>query len=146
MQPFVNGSKWAGHSSVAIKGENMPITVTKKFSFSYAHNLPEYEGDCARVHGHNSNVEVEFTNEYAQLPRAYPGMVVDFKDIKKIVGPIIDELDHHNLNDILAPFNPTAENIADWIAGHIMETYLGPGLIRVQVSETDDSFATWRKQ
>jgi len=123
----------------------MSITVTKKFNFCYAHHLPEYDGVCNRHHGHNSVVEVEFTNEYGQLPRPYPGMVVDFKDIKKIVGPIIDQLDHRYLNDILDPFNPTAETIADWIAGRIMETPLGPGLIRVQVSETDDSFATWRK-
>jgi 6-pyruvoyltetrahydropterin/6-carboxytetrahydropterin synthase len=120
----------------------MSITVTKKFSFSYAHHLPEYDGDCARTHGHNSNVEVEFTNGY-KMPMAYPGMVVDFKDIKKIVEPIIDQLDHRYLNEIFVP--PTAETIAEWIACRILETPIGSGLIRVQVSETDDSFATWRK-
>ena len=121
----------------------MPVTVTKKFSFSYAHHLPEYEGDCSRIHGHNSAVEVEFCK--SGMPKTYPGMVVDFKDIKRIVGPIIKRLDHQDINEILKPYNPTAENIADWIAGHIIETEIGNGLIRVQVSETDDSFSTWRR-
>jgi 6-pyruvoyltetrahydropterin/6-carboxytetrahydropterin synthase len=118
------------------------LSVTKKFSFSYAHNLPEYSGDCCRIHGHNSNVEVEFANNH-RLPKAYSGMVIDFKDIKKIVEPIIDQLDHRNLNDIL-DVNPTAENIANWIASEILKTPIAGGLVRVQVSETDDSFATWR--
>jgi 6-pyruvoyltetrahydropterin/6-carboxytetrahydropterin synthase len=121
------------------------ISVTKKFSFSYAHHLPEYDGDCQRVHGHNSNVEVEFSNQAPIMPAAYPGMVVDFKIIKKIVDPIIDELDHHDLNQVIVG-NPTAENIAQWIADKIGKTSIGAGLVRVQVSETDDSFATWRKE
>ncbi len=119
------------------------LTVTKKFTFSYAHHLPEYDGDCANMHGHNSDVEVEF-KKHKLMPPAYDGMVIDFKDIKKVVEPIIEKLDHSNLNDIL-DCNPTAENIAVWIALQILNgTDLGPGLVRVQVSETNDSFATWR--
>lgn len=121
------------------------ITVTKKFSFCYAHHLPGYKGDCARLHGHNSNVEVEFKMT-TQMPDAYDGMVVDFKDIKRVVQPIIDMLDHNNMNDILEPKNPTAENIAEWIATEISWATIGLGLVRVQVSETDDSFATWRAE
>lgn len=120
------------------------ISVTKKFSFSYAHHLPGYDGDCQRVHGHNSEVEVEFSNQSALMPKTYPGMVVDFKTIKRIVDPIIDELDHQDLNKVIEG-NPTAENIAGWIANRIGKTSIGSGLIRVQVSETEDSFATWRK-
>lgn len=119
------------------------ITVTRKLSFSYAHHLPEYKGDCANLHGHNSNVEVEFGFD-PEMPSAYPGMIVDFKDIGKFTKPIIDRLDHKNLNEIFTD-NPTAENIADWIAGEILKTPIGPGLLRVQVSETNDSFATWRR-
>lgn len=119
------------------------ITVTRKLSFSYAHHLPEYQGDCKNHHGHNSAVEVEFGYD-PEMPKAYPGMIVDFKDIGKHVEPIIDKLDHKNLNDIFTD-NPTAENMADWIASEILKTPIGPGLVRVQVSETDNSFATWRR-
>jgi len=119
------------------------ITVTRKLSFSYAHHLPKYQGDCKKNHGHNSRVEVEF-GYHPEMPLAYPGMIVDFKDISKHVQPVINRLDHENLNDILIE-NPTAENMAGWIAGEILKTPIGPGLVRVQVSETDDSFATWRR-
>lgn len=121
------------------------LTVTKKFSFCYAHHLPGYKGDCARLHGHNSNVEVEFKMT-PEMPHVYDGMVIDFKDIKRRVQPIIDRLDHQDINDILHPNNPTAENIAKWIAAEIICTAIGDGLVRVQVSETDDSFATWRAE
>lgn len=120
------------------------LTVTKKFNFSYAHRLPNYDGDCANMHGHNSEVEVEFT--YSGLsPRAYVGMIVDFKTIKKVVGPIIDQLDHSMLNGIPGLEIPTAENIVQWLCKKILVTELGPGLSRVRVSETPDSYAEWRQ-
>ena len=115
------------------------LTVTKKFSFCYAHFLPSYKGDCSKVHGHNSNVECAFT----MMPGAYNGMCVDFKDIKKIIAPIIEELDHSFLNDIITI--PTAENIVLHLITKINKTLLGPYLARVRVSETDDSFAEWER-
>jgi len=123
----------------------MPISVTRKFTFCYAHHLPGYNGKCLNPHGHNSDLEIEVCYD-PKLPPAYPGMVIDFKDISKYVNPILEKLDHKNLNDIfINGLNPTAENIADWIAAEILKTPIGAGLIRVQVSETNDSFATWRK-
>lgn len=121
------------------------LTVTKKFDFAYAHLLPGYDGDCDKLHGHNSEVEVEFTH-HSDLPRTYMGMIVDFKEIKKVVGPIIDRLDHSFLNDLFDPqsLNPTAENITEWLVREILKTKLGCGLSRVRVSETPDSFAEWR--
>ena len=45
------------------------------------------------------------------------GMAVDFAEVKAIAKIVIDEVDHHHLNDI-PPFdtiNPTAENISAWL-------------------------------
>lgn len=44
-------------------------------------------------------------------------MLFDFRELKKCLKNILDELDHHFLNE-LSPFinqNPTSENIAKWI-------------------------------
>ena len=119
----------------------MPVTVTKKFDFCYGHFLPDYNGDCKNQHGHNSVVEVEFgENPY----QTFNGMVLDFKEIKKHVGPIINELDHKNLNEVMTDI-PTAENICVHIAKQIMlRCPFGKALLRVRVSETSDSFAEWR--
>ena len=46
-------------------------------------------------------------------------MVVDFSHIKKLVK---DKLDHRYLNEVF-DFNPTAENLARWIADQIPQCY-----------------------
>ena len=78
--------------------------------FASAHTLRDYPGACSRMHGHNWKIEAEV--QATQLNEL--GMAIDFKEIKREVRAIADELDHRYLND-LAPFqdiNPTAENIA----------------------------------
>lgn len=134
------------------------ITVTKKFSFCYGHFLPDYDGKCANQHGHNSEVEVEVAmldatpRERNMPPRdGYPGMVMDFGDLKKIVAPLIDALDHRQLNDVLPPecLPPTAENIALWLVGEIDSALMEYDdihyLVRLRVSETPTSWAEWRR-
>lgn len=122
------------------------ITVTRVFDFCYGHHLPDYEGKCSGFHGHNSRVEVELTD-----PRSYdtyPGMVVDFGDIKIEVGKILKELDHKDINQVLDNLYqpPTTENITLWLVDRIQRTPLGAGLVRVRVTETPTSWAEWKKE
>lgn len=109
----------------------MPVKYTLKIilDFAAAHLLRNYEGVCARLHGHNWKVEVEVTatalNEV--------GMGVDFKDMKAATRQVTDALDHRNLNE-LEPFtriNPTAENIAAYLYQEISQRLNGQ---HVQVS------------
>lgn len=85
--------------------------------FASAHSLNGYDGDCARLHGHNWKIEVEIIgyklNEI--------GMIIDFKKIKKYTKEVISELDHSYLNDhpYFTDKNPTAENIAKFIFQNI---------------------------
>jgi 6-pyruvoyltetrahydropterin/6-carboxytetrahydropterin synthase len=125
----------------------MVISICKSFDFCYGHFLPGHSGKCANMHGHNSRVEVEVRTPTGQLvysPFVYPGMVMDFGDLKKIVGEIIDRLDHKTLN-ILPVFKdatPTAEHIAMYLFSQI-NTLLPDGIVlsRIRVSETLDSWA-----
>ena len=137
------------------------LSVTKMFKFCYAHNLPDYVGKCRNIHGHNSNVEVEVARSEDQpiiqyhshtdklhSDETYPGMVIYFKDLKKIVDPILEELDHQNLNRVFEAGSfmpPTAENITQYIV-QCINSLLPKGvvLVRVRVSETDDSYAEWK--
>ena len=119
------------------------LSVTKQFSFCYGHHLPGYSGRCKTQHGHNSTVEVEITNFGAI---GYPGMVVDFSIVKQIAGEIVDQLDHQNLNELgFIEGNPTAENIVMWVVGQIKKTEIGPGLVRVRMTETPTSWAEWKE-
>ncbi|MDC1015860.1 6-carboxytetrahydropterin synthase QueD [Candidatus Thioglobus sp.] len=80
--------------------------------FASAHSLRNYPGDCARLHGHNWQVEVSVCSEVLDDN----GIAIDFREIKKQTKLVIKRLDHQYLNEI-KPFdvlNPTAENIAKY--------------------------------
>lgn len=93
----------------------MPARYTIKIvtDFSAAHYLRNYEGKCARLHGHNWKIEVEI--DARQLDDV--GMGIDFQDVKAETKELLEGLDHYNLND-MPPFdkiNPTAENLSAFI-------------------------------
>ncbi|MDY0215093.1 MAG: 6-carboxytetrahydropterin synthase [Bacilli bacterium] len=122
------------------------ITITKRFEFCYGHHLPGYSGKCVNAHGHNSTLEIEIDNHHNVT--TYPGMVMDFGDLKKIVKEqIIDYLDHKDLNTLTEFQNqpPTAENIVEMIVGILTNAFspLQYCLVRVRVYETPDSYAEW---
>ncbi|SHJ94260.1 6-carboxytetrahydropterin synthase QueD [Desulforamulus aeronauticus] len=123
--------------------------LTVKSRFSAAHSLCGYPGDCARLHGHTWTVEVKVCgHDLDQL-----GMVVDFKDIKRQLSRIIDQLDHSFLNDLpgFGPegLNPTAENLSYYIyqslAKPVAELRPGIKLKEISVWESPDAYATYRE-
>ncbi|MDW3648689.1 MAG: 6-carboxytetrahydropterin synthase QueD [Bacteroidia bacterium] len=97
----------------------MPVVISKKFRFEAAHYLPKMpEGHkCRRLHGHSFVVVVNVAGEIDPDT----GILIDFGDIKKLVKPYIEMLDHWCLNevgeregiDLLK--NPTSENLAKWL-------------------------------
>ena len=128
--------------------------VTKEIHFCYGHRLLNYAGKCKNLHGHNGKAVV--TLESAALDSL--GMVVDFTEIKRLIGAWIDEtLDHkmilHRDDPVLPelrrlgePFvlmdvNPTAENIARLIYDHAAQN--GLPVAAVTLWETETSFATY---
>ena len=67
------------------------FSVTKEIFFCYGHRLLNYAGKCKNLHGHNGKAVI--TVETPALDGL--GMVVDFTEIKKVIGAWIDEtLDH----------------------------------------------------
>lgn len=129
--------------------------VTKEIHFCYGHRLLNYDGKCRHLHGHNGKAVI--TAETSQLDPL--GMVVDFSQIKRLVGQWIDEtLDHKMLlhrDDPVVPelrrlgepmvlldVNPTAENIAKLIFEQTAS--YGLPVTEVTLWETENSFATYR--
>ena len=114
----------------------MKLLVVRKFSFSAAHHLPNYEGKCKNDHGHTWVVELGLGGSKLEAT----GMVVDFTYIKKKFGKYLDKhYDHQDLNTILS--NPTAENIAEVLfkkAKRMFPDYL---VYFVRVWESQDSYA-----
>ena len=84
--------------------------VTVEDTFAAGHALRGYRGKCENPHGHNYRIRVTLAGEKLDPI----GLLFDFKDLKQVMGEIIDRLDHQFLNDI-EPFrelNPSAENLA----------------------------------
>ncbi len=69
-------------------------------NFSAAHSLVGYQGDCARVHGHNWSVEVFVRCK--ELDNI--GIGIDFREIKTTVKDVLMNLDHFNLAAIIASY------------------------------------------
>ena len=90
------------------------MEIFKEFTFEAAHHLPHVPPahPCARVHGHSFTLRVSVSGPLD--PQA--GWVVDFADIIGAVGPMIAELDHHDLNEIPGLDNPTTGSCSrKWI-------------------------------
>ena len=119
--------------------------LTVEREFSAAHYLREYDGACARMHGHNYRVQITVGGE--QLDDA--GMLLDFADLKQLCDAVIDQLDHRCLNEI-APFdeiNPTSENLARYlyqsVRGGLPDAV---SVQRVTVFESARSSATYNEE
>jgi 6-pyruvoyltetrahydropterin/6-carboxytetrahydropterin synthase len=84
--------------------------VTVEDTFAAGHYLRNYRGKCENPHGHNYKVRI--TLQGKELDKA--GLLLDFKELKQVMKPVIERLDHRMINEI-APFtelNPSAENLA----------------------------------
>ena len=119
--------------------------VTIEQTFAAGHALRNYHGKCENVHGHNYRCQV--TMEGEDLDDT--GLLVDFVLLKKVVGAVIDRMDHQWLNDF-PPFdvlNPSAENIAKFIYDEVVKGIQTPRvrLGSVKLWETDTSVATYRR-
>lgn len=118
----------------------MDVAICKSFKFDAAHYLPEYDGDCSRMHGHS------WTGEFELTGRLDPdtGMVVDFRVLKEFLKEQVEEIfDHSTLNIIVS--NPTAENLCVFILGiwrkYALHLSLGSLSCRIRIYESPGSFA-----
>jgi 6-pyruvoyltetrahydropterin/6-carboxytetrahydropterin synthase len=120
--------------------------VSVEQTFAAGHALRNYKGRCENVHGHNFRVEAVMEGE--RLDET--GLLVDFIDVKNLMGKIIERLDHVFLNDI-PPFdvkNPSAENIAEYfhqeMSRGLQATPVPVRIREIKVWETDIQSATYR--
>jgi 6-pyruvoyltetrahydropterin/6-carboxytetrahydropterin synthase len=112
-------------------------TVSKEFHFDAAHSLPHLPPDhkCHHLHGHTYKVVV-FCSGGLDPSLSW---VVDYAEIKKAVAPLIEQLDHKNINDVLA-IPTTAENLAFWFYVKLRGSL---PVSRVDVHETTGTCCTY---
>ncbi len=130
----------------------MKIYARREHEISAGHTVSGHEGKCVHLHGHN--YVITFYCEADQLDNV--GRVIDFSVIKsKLCMWLEENWDHHFLiwkhdpraytlqkvdpTTVITPFNPTAENIADYLLNEIgPQQLLGSGvtLSKVTIYET----------
>ena len=133
-------------------------TITKTIRFDAAHVLSDHSGLCKNLHGHTYRVDISVSCRTT----GSDGMVMDFKDLKKIaVEEICGRFDHafiyntgsegereiaalverHGMRTAPVPFRSTAENLSRHFFDMLRP--LLPGMVRVKVWETADSSAEY---
>ena len=141
------------------------IRVTKSFGFETGHALYGYDGLCKNVHGHSYKLYVTVIGSpIDDQNHVKNGMVIDFKDLKKIVkSGIVDVFDHataFNQNTphvelaktlsesghkiILVDYQPTSEEMVIDFAHRIASRL--PSNIKlhnVRLHETATAYAEW---
>lgn len=136
------------------------LSCTRKIQFCAGHRVLGHEGKCSAPHGHQYEIEIEARAE--QLDDI--GRVIDFSVLKREIGGWIDQYWDHaflvyekddELFDSLSgikgaklfacPFNPTAENIAQYLLLRTCPNLLiglGVTVTSVTVHETPNCYAT----
>ncbi|MHB9138351.1 MAG: 6-carboxytetrahydropterin synthase QueD [Victivallaceae bacterium] len=117
------------------------IDITR--SFSAAHCLHGYEGNCSALHGHNWTVQAVLQAD--SLDRI--GIAVDFKKLKAELDTILDRFDHTNISELedFKTVNPTSEIIAQVVYRKLSQK-MNDGNVkvaRVRVCESPSSGATY---
>lgn len=114
--------------------------------FAAAHAICGYNGPCERLHGHNYRVEVALRGRDLDDR----GLLFDFREVKRLLGAILDDLDHRLLNDLdaFAEISPTSEGLARYIHGRLKPDLIAAGftLTRVTVWETDRAWASYSEE
>ena len=148
------------------KENNMSkIRITKQFSFETGHALYGYDGKCKNVHGHSYRLDVTVIGQpIDDTSNVKYGMVIDFKDLKKIVKEeVVDVFDHATVfnkntphvelamelenrghNVLLVNYQPTSEMMVIDFAKKIKARLpKNLKLFSLKLQETATSYAEW---
>jgi 6-pyruvoyltetrahydropterin/6-carboxytetrahydropterin synthase len=131
------------------------MKIAKEFHWEMGHRLPEHFDKCKNIHGHSYKMIIELEGDVAES-----GMVMDYYDVKKIVNPIIEKLDHafmvYNQDKeiisflekmkskmVIVEFQSTVENICKYFLSEIKKISLPKNIERilVRIYETSDDYA-----
>jgi len=131
------------------------MKIAKEFNWEMGHRLPAHFGKCKNIHGHSYKMMVELEGDLNDN-----GMVIDYYDLKKIVRPIIENLDHAfmvykndepvikflssiNSKKVEVNFQSTVENITKYFIDEIVKSELPSNIhsLKIRVCETPDDYA-----
>lgn len=139
----------------------MKLTADRYHDISAGHRVAGHESKCAHLHGHNYRVHF-----FVEAPKLdHLGRVVDFSVIKTTLCqwlednwdhkmilwkedpmlPVLMQVDEAGI--VVADFNPTAENLAEYLVTVIGPAALPAGLTLVKcvIEETRKCSVTYER-
>jgi 6-pyruvoyltetrahydropterin/6-carboxytetrahydropterin synthase len=136
------------------------MKIAKEFRWEMGHRLPEHFGKCKNIHGHSYKMIIRLEGDLDKS-----GMVMDYYDVKKIIEPIIERLDHAfmvheddkevisflekmNSKMVVLEFHSTVENICIYFLNEIKKIDFPESVkwVSVRIYETADDYAEERIQ
>ncbi|MBQ3641437.1 6-carboxytetrahydropterin synthase QueD [bacterium] len=108
-------------------------------SFSAAHHLLNYNGECENQHGHNWKTEVYIRG--SELDKS--NLLIDFKMLKKELNKVLDTLDHKDINtlEVFKGISPSSETLSRYIYTEMKKVI--PCTYKVSVWETEKACASY---
>jgi len=137
--------------------------IEKRFTLPIGHRLSKHKGRCFSIHGHNFTILVGIKTEKLNEN----DMIIDFSELKSIVGNSLDELDHclllnqtdseiyeHlkkiGMRAMLMSTDPTAERLAeklyDFLKERLSTKYPEVQMDYITVFENENSKATYSEE
>lgn len=131
------------------------MKIAKEFKWEMGHRLPEHFDKCRNIHGHSYKMLIELEGDLMDN-----GMVMDYYDLKKIIKPLIENLDHAFLvykedkeiiefldkmksKKVVVDFQSTVENICKFFLKEIGKIDFPANIqqVKVRIYETQDDYA-----
>jgi 6-pyruvoyltetrahydropterin/6-carboxytetrahydropterin synthase len=131
------------------------MKIAKEFRWEMGHRLPFHQGKCVNLHGHSYKMLVEVEGDLDEN-----GMVIDYYNLKEIINPVVEELDHAYLvwkgdaelitvldqlksKKVVIEYHSTAENMCVYFLDKIKNVGLPENVrsIKVRIYETIDDYA-----
>jgi 6-pyruvoyltetrahydropterin/6-carboxytetrahydropterin synthase len=142
----------------------MPHTIDRYHDISAGHRVSGHESKCAHLHGHNYRIFFQVEPDTISGSLDNLGRVIDFSVIKTQLcewlednwdhkmliwekDPMYEDLFHLDPQGIFTcSFNPTAENMAEFLVNVVAPVHLentGVRLVACRVEETRKCAATY---
>lgn len=111
-------------------------------SFSAAHHLLNYDGDCENQHGHNWKVEVYAKGEVLDKSN----ILIDFKVLKKELKKVMETLDHKDINELpqFKGVSPSSEMLSQYIFNEMRKEFRQ--VFKVAVWENENSCSKYYEE
>jgi len=131
------------------------MKIAREFFWEMGHRLPGHAGKCSNIHGHSYRMRIilEGTEDAG-------GMLMDFYELKKLISPLLEELDHAFMvrdtdsgmiealkalhsRMVIVGFESTVENLCRYFLEKISKAGLPANIssVTVRIFETPVAFA-----